>query len=92
MFEFFQLLTTDGAANMKKAGDESEEVHHQLICLNHVINLAYKDACKQPQVAPMISYCKNLASACHYSTKRTNLIRNKCEELGSKNKISLITH
>jgi len=76
-----KLMTTDGAANMKKACDESDEVDEQLLCLNHIINLAFKDACAVPMVANMIKLCKDLASACHYSTKRTNRIREKCREL-----------
>jgi hypothetical protein len=84
-----KYMTTDGAANMKKACDESEKVSNQLLCLNHIMNLAYKDACKVPSVAAMIKVCKDLASACHYSTKRTNLIREKAEELKGE-KIVLI--
>jgi len=76
-----KYMTTDGAANMKKACEESDEIEKQMICLNHVINLAYKDACKVTSVAAMISMCKSLASAVHYSTKRTNIIRDKAAEM-----------
>jgi len=79
-----KVMTTDGAANMRKACDESEEVDKQLICLCHVINLAYKDAAKVPAIAACIKLCKDLASACHYSTKRNNAIRAKCEEMSGK--------
>jgi hypothetical protein len=82
-----KYMTTDGAANMKKACDESETVSHQLICLNHILNLAFKDACKIPAVVAMIKICKDLASACHYSTKRTNIIREKAEELKGEHQI-----
>lgn len=79
-----KIMTTDGAANMRKACEESEEVDAQLICLCHVINLAYKDAAKVPAIASCIKMCKDLASACHYSTKRNNAIRAKCEEMSGK--------
>lgn len=85
-----KIMTTDGAANMKKACDESDEVGQQLLCLNHIINLAFKDACNVPAVSSMVKLCKDLASACHYSTKRTNLIREKCKELeGELNSFNL---
>lgn len=74
-------MTTDGASNMKKCCDEAEHVDQQLICLAHLINLALKDACAIPIIASMIKMCKMLASAVHHSTKKTNLIREKCKEM-----------
>jgi hypothetical protein len=80
----FTTITTDSAANMRKAMKEALTVDSHLRCVDHIINTCVNKALEEESVSLAIQKCKDLASATHRSTLKTEKIREAAMETGGK--------
>jgi hypothetical protein len=74
-------MVTDGAANMKKAMQESERVNTHLLCIDHILNLAVQNSLKVDLVDSIVQKCKKLAKLTHKSSQKCEKIEKACLEV-----------
>jgi len=84
----YKSMTTDAAANMRKAMAESLVIDSHLRCIDHIINTCVQKALEEEAVCQAIQKCKDLAAATHRSTVKTELIRETARENGGNREIS----
>ena len=74
-----KIVVTDGAMN--KTMKEASKVNVNINCMAHIINNTLKDAFEIHEVLDLVKRVKDLCAATRKSLKKTNLIREKCNEL-----------
>jgi hypothetical protein len=67
----YTTITTDSAANMRKAMKEALTVDDHIRCVDHIINTCVNKALEEDVVNLVVQKCKDLASATHRSTLKT---------------------
>ncbi len=75
-------MTTDAASNMRKAMEESMVIDKHFKCLDHVINVCVQKALEDPAVSVAVQKCKDLASATHSSSSKTEKLKKTALENG----------
>ncbi len=80
----FTPITTDSAANTRKAMRESLTVDTHLRCVDHIINTCFTKALEEDIVSQTIQKCKDLATATHRSTLKTEKLRETAIANGGK--------
>ncbi len=78
----YTTITTDSAANMRKAMKEALTVDDHIRCVDHIINTCVNKALEEDVVSLAVQKCKDLASATHRSTLKTEKIREVAIESG----------
>jgi len=80
----FTTITTDSASNMRKAMKDALTIDSQLRCIDHIINVCVNKALDEELVSQSVRKCKDLASATHRSTLKTDKLRDIARENGGK--------
>jgi hypothetical protein len=80
----FKTMTTDAAANMRKAMQESTVIDVHFRCLDHLINTSVTKALEEELVVVAVEKCKALAVATHRSTQKNEIIKKLAKERGGK--------
>ncbi len=75
-------MTTDAASNMQKAMEESMVIDKHFKCVDHVINVCVQRALNDPAVSVAVQKCKDLASATHRSSSKTEKLKKTALENG----------
>jgi hypothetical protein len=78
----FSTITTDSASNMRKAMREALTIDTHFRCVDHIINVCVNRAVEEELVSQSIAKCKDLASATHRSTLKTD----KLKQIASENR------
>jgi hypothetical protein len=82
--ETLTTITTDSAANMRKAMREALTVDCHLRCVDHIINTCVTKALDEEAVSQAIQKCRDLATATHRSSLKTEKLRNTAIANGGK--------
>jgi hypothetical protein len=77
-------MTTDAASNMRKAMQESMVIDKHFHCVDHIINVCVNKALEDPTVSLAVQKCKDLATATHRSSSKTEKLKNTAPENGGK--------
>jgi len=80
----FSTITTDSASNMRKARREALTIDTHFRCVDHIINVCVNRALEEELVSQSIAKCKDLASATHRSTLKTDKLKQIVSENGGK--------
>lgn len=80
----FSTITTDSASNMRKAMREALTIDTHFRCVDHIINVCVNRALEEDLVSQSIAKCKDLASATHRSTLKTDKLKQIVSENGGK--------
>ena len=88
----FKTMTTDAAANMRKAMQESNEIDVHFRCLDHLINTSVNKALEEELVVAAVEKCKALAVATHRSTQKNEVIKKLAKERGGKTMLTSSYH
>jgi hypothetical protein len=75
-------MTTDAASNMRKAMEESMVIDKHFKCVDHVINVCVQRALDDSAVSAAVQKCKDLASATHRSSSKTEKLKKTALENG----------
>jgi len=86
----FTTITTDSAANMRKGMRNSLTVDTHLRCVDHIINTCVTKALEEDVVSQAIQKCKDLASATHRSSLKTEKLRETAIANGGKNDLQML--
>jgi hypothetical protein len=78
----YKTMTTDAASNMRKAMEESLVIDKHFKCVDHVINVCVQKALDDPAVSLAVQKCKDLATATHRSSSKTEKLKNTAIENG----------
>ncbi len=78
----YSTITTESAANMCKAMKEALTVDDHIRCVDHIINTCVNKALEEDVVNLAVQKCKDLASATHRSTLKTEKLREVAIESG----------
>jgi len=81
----YKTMTTDTASNMIKAMEESLVIDKHFKCVDHIINVCVLKALEDESVSQAVQKCKDLASATHRSSSKTEKLKNTAREIGGIN-------
>jgi hypothetical protein len=80
--ECYKTMTTDAASNMRKAMEESMVIDKHFKCVDHVINVCVQRALDEPAVSGAVQKCRDLATATHRSSSKTEILKKTAIENG----------
>ena len=80
--ECYKTMTTDAASNMRKAMEESFVIDKHFKCVDHVINVCVQRALDETAVSSAVQKCRDLATATHRSSSKTELLKKTALENG----------
>ncbi len=86
----YKTMTTDAASNMIKGMQESLVIDKHFRCIDHLINVCVQNALLEESVSQAVQKCKDLASATHRSSSKTELLKKTAQEIGGINNTCLI--
>jgi hypothetical protein len=75
---------------MIKGMQESLVIDKHFRCIDHLINVCVQNALLEESVSQAVQKCKDLASATHRSSSKTELLKKTAQEIGGINNTCLI--
>jgi hypothetical protein len=69
----------DHDIGMDKEARESDDIDHQIYCLDHVINNALKEALPHEKATPFVDRVRETTEGFHRSVKQCTTLLNKCK-------------